>query len=317
MMPMTKNENPWADMPDQTQRRINSKVEHELFWVTTFEGEYGLFLQSNSLFKNIDSPANLKDIRIIKRNADNKYGELYLILNNHEDWPIFYTLCQNLSSVAYQYTDDKAMISAVEIRLKRWQQLLKQDKNQEMSQQKQMGLFTELLCLRDIVLPQYGVEQAIVSWVGADFDKQDFLLEDAIFEVKSYKTSKGQTVHISSIKQLISDKIFLYLLTYGLTISENGLSIVDIVQDISSQLIDKSNEIKDEFSFKLLEVGYFPEAVKKPFLKFIVDKNRAFKVTDGFPKILPKNIENGIIDVKYAIDLLACSEYEVNVNSIL
>jgi hypothetical protein len=30
-----------------------------------------------------------------------------------------------------------------------------------MNLHKQMGLFSELLCLRDIILPRYGVEQAI------------------------------------------------------------------------------------------------------------------------------------------------------------
>jgi hypothetical protein len=40
-----------------------------------------------------------------------------------------------------------------------------------MNLHKQMGLFSELLCLRDIILPRYGVEQAIISWVGPDFDK--------------------------------------------------------------------------------------------------------------------------------------------------
>lgn len=314
---MTNADNPWLHMPEQTQRRVNAKVDHELFWITTIEGEYGLFLQSNNPFENTDASANLKDIRIIKRNSDDNQGHLFLILQKKEDWQIFYALCQDLSSVAYRYIDDKAMISAVEIRLKRWQQLLKQDRSQEMSLQKQMGLFAELLCLKDVVLTKFSIEQSIVSWVGADFDKQDFLLDDAIFEVKSYKTSKGQSVHISSIKQLISDKIPLFLLTYGLTVSENGQSIEDVVKKINVYLTTTPNAIKDEFSNKLFECGYMPEIAKEPFFKFIVDKNRAFIVSDDFPRVLPDSIKNGIMDIKYSIDLLECDSYEIDVKEVL
>ena len=200
---MTNTSNPWQDMQESTQRRIKSNTPHNLFWITDLEGNYGFLLQSKDLFTDVKSPANLKGIQLLKRNSTYKYGELFLVLNDKEDWQIFYTLCNDLTSITDNYDSDKAMISAVEVRLKRWQQLLQQDRNQIMNLQRQMGLFCELLCLRDIILPKYGVEQAIISWVGADFDKQDFLLDNAIIEIKSYKTSKGQTAYISSIKQLI------------------------------------------------------------------------------------------------------------------
>jgi hypothetical protein len=314
---MTNKSNPWQDMPESTQRRVKSDTPHNLFWITDLEGKYGFLLQSKTLFDDVVLPANLKGIELLKRNSTYGYGELFLVLNDKEEWHIFYTLCNDLISMTDSYNNDVAMISAVETRLKRWQQLLQQDRNKLMNLQRQMGLFSELLCLKDIVLPKYGIEQAIVSWVGADFDKQDFLLDDAVIEVKSYRTSKGQTVNISSIKQLISDKVPLFLLTYGLTQTENGESIVDIIKDIKKHLSTKSNEIKNEFENKLLEYGYIPEITKTEFYKFIVDKNRVFLTSGNFPKIQPKFISHGIIDVKYSIDLLECSDYEQNIVNFL
>ena len=198
---MTSKLNPWQNMPESTQRRVKSDTPHSLFWITDLEGKYGFLLQSKKLFDNVVLPANLKGIELLKRNSTYGCGELFLVLNDKEEWQIFYSLCNDLISITDGYTNDKAIIGAVEVRLKRWQQLLQQDRNRSMNLQCQMGLFGELLCLKDIILPKYGIEQAIVSWVGADFDKQDFLLDNAIVEVKSYKTSKGQTAHISSIKQ--------------------------------------------------------------------------------------------------------------------
>lgn len=313
---MTKP-NPWQDMPESTQRRVKADTSHSLFWITDLEGKYGFLLQSKELFDDTRLPANLKGIELLKRNSTYNYGELFLVLNDKEDWQIFYALCNDLISITDNYDNDAAMISAVEVRLKRWQQLLQQDRNRSMNLQQQMGLFSELLCLRDIILPKYGAHQAIVSWVGADFDKQDFLLDNAIIEVKSYKTSKGQTVHISSIKQLVSDKVPLFLLTYGLTQTENGESIADIVDSINQSLAKKSNEIKDKFESKLLEYGYIPEVIKTEFYKFMVDKNRVFLTSDGFPKILPNYIKHGIMNVRYSIDLLECSDYEQAIKNFL
>jgi len=178
-------------------------------------------------------------------------------------------------------------------------------------------MFGELLCLRDIVMPKYGAEQAVISWVGADFDKQDFLLDDAVLEIKSYKTSKGQVAHISSVKQLISEKIPLFLVTYSLTQTNNGESVKDIFESIQTHLRNKSNEIKNIFEDKLLEYGYMPNLNDESLYKFIVDKNKVFKTTGDFPKISPSHIMNGITDVKYSIDLLKCIKYEVNINSFL
>jgi hypothetical protein len=289
---------------------------HNLFWITDLEGKYGFYLQSKNRFESIKSPANLNGISILKRNSGYNYGELFLVLNNKEDWQIFHSLCKDLISITHKYDNDEAMISAVEIRLKRWQQLLKQDRNQDMSLERQMGLFSELLCLKDIILPEVGIEQSIVSWVGADFDKQDFLLDNAIIEVKSYRTTKSPIVHISSLQQLHSDKEPLFLLTYGLTQSENGLSINNLVDEINELLENTSTEIKDLFDNKLVEYGFIPEIIKIPLYKFIVDKNRIYFVSDEFPKILPYNIKSQIIDVKYTIDLLQCHEYEIEVNNI-
>jgi len=314
---MTTKSNPWQDMPESTQRRVRSDTHHSLFWITDLEGKYGFLLQSKDLFNDIKLPANLKGIELLKRNSTYGYGELFLVLNDKEDWQIFYVLCNDLVSITDSFDSDKAMINAVEVRLKRWQQLLKQNRNSTINLQRQMGLFTELLCLKDIITPKYGIEQAIASWVGADFDKQDFLLDKAIIEVKSYKTSKGQTAHISSIKQLISDKTPLFLLTYGMTETENGQSIADLVGEISIQLKSKSNEVKNSFENKLLEYGYMPEVIKIPLYKFIVDKSRVFLTSGDFPKIQTDCIRHGVMDVKYSIDLLECADFEKDILNFL
>lgn len=314
---MIENINPWQNMKESAQRRVESVSAHNIFWVTDLEGKYGFCLQSQNLFESIKPPANLNGVSILKRNSAYNFGELFLILNHKEDWQIFHSLCEDLISITHRYDSDEAMINAVEIRLKRWQQLLKQDRSQDMSLERQMGLFSELLCLKDVVSPKIGIEQAIISWVGADFDKQDFLLDNAIIEVKSYRTTKSPIVNISSLQQLHSDKEPIYLLTYSLMQSENGISIDSLVKEIEIILENEPEEIQNILDNKLVEYGYIPEIIKVPFFKFIVDKITAYYVSDTFPKISPEHVKSQIVKVKYTIDLIQCTEFETEVNSII
>ena len=314
---MTDKLNPWLGMPESTQRRTKAETPHDLFWITDLQGKYGFLLRSKDRFQNTKLPANLKGIELLKRNSNSGYGELFLILNDKEDWQIFHALCSDLISITDAYLSDSEMIFAVETRLKRWQQLLRNRRIEAISLHQQMGLFCELLCLRDVVVPKYGIEQAITSWVGPDFDKQDFLLDEAIIEVKSYRTSKGQSIKISSVKQLLSDKVPLFLLTYGLTPTENGQSVEDIVKDIDNCLGVGSNEAKSKFEEKLVEYGYMPDIIQTTLYKFIVDKNRVFAASGDFPKIQQSCVMHGITDVRYSVDLLECGTFEKDIKDFL
>lgn len=313
---MTKNQNPWHEMPESSKRRINADSKHNLYWLTDIEGKFAFYLQSKLLFAKIDIPAKLKGISILKRNSKNN-GELFLVLNKKEDWQIFKALCDDLIATTYKYSDDIAMVNAVEVRLRRWQQLLKQERTQEMTLERQMGLFSELSCLKDIITKQIGIAQAVNSWVGANFDKQDFLLDNAIIEVKSHKTSKGAKIKISSLEQLYSEKEPIFLFSYSLTVSDNGVKLDELVNDIKKIINNELFEVVDLFENKLIEYGYIPEIITSNFQAFIIDKIRIFHVKDDFPKITPQNVKSQISFVTYNIDLNHCDEFEIDISKVL
>lgn len=313
---MTNSNNPWENMPESSKRRIREETDRNLFWMTDLRGEYGFLIQTANAFDDTEWTINLKGIAVLKRNSQDQQGELILVLNNREDWQIFKILCDDLTTEALRCGSDKKMIVAAEARLKRWQRLLKQDLHRELTTEVQMGLFSELLCLRDLIAPQIGFEQAVSSWVGPDLDKQDFLMERSALEVKSYRTSKGSIVSISSAQQLTSDKASLFLISYGLTPTDNGMSIGDIADSVKEIVSSSSIEYLDLFENKLARYGYIPELLKEPLLKFISDKTRAYSVTDQFPKIDSQNIHSQIVSVKYTIDLSQCTDFEVDLTSL-
>jgi hypothetical protein len=308
--------NPWQSMPPSTRRRVDADTPHDIFWITDLYGNFGFCIQTKKIFKENEPSANLKGISVAKNNSESGCGELFLILNKKEDWQIFHTLCQNLSAVARKYEADDKMISAVEVRLQRWQELLKKSREREMTLEMQMGLFSELTVLKDIIVLHYGIRTAVLSWVGPQFDKQDFLLDDSVIEVKSFRTSKGPIVNISSPHQLYSDKLPLYLISCGLTATEKGKSIEDIVMETKEILENEAVDLIEIFETKIADYGYFPEISIEPLNKFITDSVKIFSIEEEFPRIVPHKVKSQIVTLKYSVDLSKCSEFEIKADLI-
>lgn len=312
---MTKQFNPWIDMNINSQRRVDKSLNYDFFWMVDFDGKYGFFIESENIQENKNSSINLKGITVKKVDIGNKVKRLYMILNDNDDYEIFFTLCQDLINIANGYNDNLIIINEVEVRLKRWQRLLKNENNNKLTYERQMGLFSELIFLKNEIATEFGVDEAILSWVGPDYDKQDFLIDSAVIEVKSYKTTKGEIIYISSLNQLNTPKKNLYLVAYGLTISERGISILDIITSIDKSINDEW--VRNQFKEKLFDYGYIEGINDKGKLyKFIIDKKNVYKVTDKFPKIEDKDISDKIVEVKYAIDLTKCKEFEIEIDDI-
>lgn len=313
---MTSPKLPWSGMAESTRRRVEIISNHDVYWITDIQGCYGIFIASKDAFKSTKSAISLNGISVIKRNSELGHGELILLLSEKVNAEIFNKLCEDLISTINQHQENDAMVSAIEIRLQRWQELLKRSGDFGMSIEMQTGLFSELSFIKDILIPKIGEEQAINAWVGPDFDKQDFLLDHAVVEIKSYRTSKGQLVSISSAEQLYCEKQPLYLVSYGLTQSDNGNSVSSLSESIKQILSIKSKLLFDVFNLKLTDYGYIPELENEPYKGFLVDNTKFFRVNATFPKLTPPIIPSQIPRVKYSIDLSACEEFEIEASAI-
>ena len=309
---MKNSKNPWEGMEPARRRRVNELYKKfECYWVTGYDGKYGFLIESKDFFDAKTKKIKLKGITVINENTDDS-SSLLLFLKKKEDWDLFLDLCNSLSSASN--------ISAVQVRLGRWQKFLQRERNKAMTREMQMGLFTELACLKEVLEPKIGIKQAINAWVGPDSDKQDFLLDDFILEIKSYRTSKTPVAHISSAGQLYSEKEPIYVILYALMDSEKGASISDLIDEI--ELIISEDEINEElievFNSKLDNYGYIPDFDNETSLiKFKIDNSSVYHVTDDFPKLTPLDIPLQITSLQYGIDLSKCSDYLVNIEDIM
>lgn len=294
-------------MQNNTHRRV-ANVAYDMFYMVDLQGKYAFHIHTDFVHKN---PKTLRLKGMLIQNQNNHLGtDLYIALKNNDEWSIFARLCDDLVETANnEQCTQENLLEVIQNRLEDWREFLLAYKNVEFSLNKQMGLFSELLCLKETIAKQIGYENAISHWVGADFHKQDFVFDDEALEVKSYTSSKSPIVEISSVEQLYSEKSKFYLIAYGLSISSNGQTCEDMILYIDRQL-QHLPEIKRLFHKKLLEYGYINSAENEKY-SFIVDNVMIFSINEKFPKITPLNIASAIKKVKYSLNLLQCEEFRI------
>ncbi|OCA86013.1 hypothetical protein A8F94_14310 [Bacillus sp. FJAT-27225] len=304
--------NPWQGLDRLNKIRVRENIKYDVFWIIDANNQYGLMIQCDKDFTRSIRNFRLKGIDI-KLDNSSIPNQLILILKEMKDWELFLVLCNDLISVIRD--NDRDIIGKVMKRLERWQKLLQRTSLKVMSKEEQMGLFSELLILRDYIIPVYGWDEGIRSWVGALGDKQDFLLRKLAIEVKSYRITSGKSVWISSIEQLNSDKSPLYLFACALNEAGTGETVKELVESITEQI--QTEEILNDFNHKVEQYGYIPEIQKNSLISFQLEEVGGYEVREGFPKISTENISPLIRTVNYKIDLSGCQDFKVNLTDIL
>jgi len=307
--------NPWHGMHANATRRVDHKSIHNFHWVKDQNSRFGILVIFDTLENESELITKIQGLTIIKR-IDNSVLELYLIINDNKDWEIFYTLCNDLVKVSADCGRPEKLIKVINNRLKRWQKFLSQGKILAMTEIQQMGLLTELHFLLNVLVPDSSATEAILAWVGPDFDKQDFSIKNAFVEIKSFISSKGPFVRISSLHQLNFTIKPLFMIACALSRSEIGISILDLIGQINGLFQETENLIREDFENKLAQYGFLFNITEPPFYKWTIDSVVAYSVIDRFPKLLSTDVPNQIISAEYTIDLSKCSEFETDINTI-
>ena len=87
------------------------------------------------------------------------------------------------------------------------------------------------------------------------------------------------------------------------------LTIVNLIDEIKN-LIFKENQTLQKFEEKLSLYGYLDIHKENYKDKFLVTNLNYYKVDKGFPCILKNNLEIGVIDVSFSIELSSCEKFK-------
>lgn len=324
---MIDDKNPWKDLsiPDKpnsfSSRRVSITTDHNFFWAKNDLGQCCLIF-SCALDKKVKiDEVKLKGILLEQLVANKTQFSLIVKLIDDPSRDIFRTICNDLVASTRTISVEKssAVVSAINMRLKRWQELLGKKKSDLLSSSERLGLFGELSVLKDYFLKNFNPTIAIASWRGPTGSEQDFGIGDCLIEVKTQLSTSDSKVQISSLEQLddISGRVLLLHQTFAASDNETTNSktlntmVCDICNDIESDIF-----ALDNFKTTLLEIG-FEKNPAYDDVAYDLAQRSFFRTDQNFPAIKRSTTPSEIVSAKYIIDIGLISHLSISENEFL
>lgn len=201
-------------------------------------------------------------------------------------------------------------------RINAWRRMLGRGLWRGLTPQVRMGLFGELVVLRDLFLPLLG-KQAVVAWCGPLGRPKDFVLNGVGVEVKTVSPGTGTMCRINNEHQLDGvDLLGVHLLHQTVDRGATGETLVDLVDGLRSD--PRLLAVRDEFEDRLLEAGWVEEDRRfHEEDRYSLIERTCYHVGEGFPRLLPEGLAPGVSGVSYRIDLMVCRPHIVSEEDVL
>lgn len=290
----------------QKKIAINSCLS--VFFGYNFSGKLRLSFLSRIAPPVIESTVILNVVQG-KENSDMYWTSFDLLNSDLKE--AYFSFCENLVDSIVGCKDDVSALCILKRRFVTWKKLFQKINDKEVSKNRLMGVFGELVVLKDIIAPKYGIDTAVHSWGGPDLQSKDFTLVDTWYEVKTIGAN-SDSIHISSITQLSSDTSGHLIVVCAEVVSpEFGgktSAPVEIIKEILLLISDESTETEFMQKIQGLGINFF---CKGADIKFDIKSMQSYRVSDLFPRITEQNIPfSEITDVNYAISRAAIKRFE-------
>lgn len=215
---------------------------------------------------------------------------------------IFTVLAADLIDRLIEVNDSTQLLSILHKRIAHWKRFLASGLN-GMSRESQIGLFGELLILKELMAVHGKQDEAVNSWIGPIKKNQDFVLLRNAIEVKTTSSNDISTVQISNEFQL-DTSTFDHLFLCHVTIEEranSGVTLPALIEEISISL---NRHSRVQFLDFLEEAGYSCSQRNLYVNTGYIERTRNYYlVSDLFPRVTPNMLMAGISTIKYCVDM--------------
>lgn len=310
------NNNPWSSIERPVSGfnvlRVDSGHPHGFFWGKDSRGTFLLLLEIDEQCKEplekkaIELRGVKTDIRI-----NQSTGELFFVLclQNTEDADIFYRLCVDLVERTKEINEQKAALEIIHTRLKRWKSFLSRGSIHLLTAQEAQGLYAELEFLYARITQTKKQIAIIEGWKGPRGGPHDYVFGDYAVEIKSISGMQKDVVRITSENQLVTHLDSLYLQVFFLAEFHDcrkGFSLNQMVDRVRNVIRDGDD--RELFNSRLYETGYMDlKDYDTPC--YTITHQRAFEVREGFPRIVPEALTDGLANVSYDLNLNSLEKY--------
>lgn len=230
---------------------------------------------------------------------------------------VFISLAADIVSKVLSSASEADAVVTLIRRLEHWQRFLQVVGPQGLSVEQQVGLFGELIFLQSLLQANGPAGIIVSSWRGPSAANHDFICGDRSVEVKTTISNDWDSVRISNEHQLDSDGLLtLVLLHLCLQAREGaGRTLPALIEEIRLLL---PPELDPVFTDLLADAGYLDTQQQLYQARGYTEKCRSYyHVCDGFPRIIPKDLQAGLSQVKYRVSLSGCDEFSMPEEQVL
>lgn len=268
--------------------------------------EYHLIINNINNIKTFQDPAvnglELSSKNYVIKGSEENYIDLRL--KNEIYLEQFSVIVREICSKILE--EQKASDEAIYDTLMRWRTFWASIPREEMSDEKQLGLFCELKFLSYLINNNHS--DVLNTWKGPGGYKHDFLLEDKAFEIKG--TFKGNHTHsINGIDQLKRpDGINLYMVSFSSVRDDDSDENLQNMVELIEEVFQNNPEHFEEFHKLIKKAGYnklHSDKYRNLGIK-IVEQN-CYEVDENFPRLissfLSTNLSERVSKISYTINL--------------
>ena len=214
--------------------------------------------------------------------------------------------------------DVRDVFSVLISRLEKWKYFFEERSLAGLSSEAQQGLYGELYFLRGYLTPSLGPTQATLSWNITRSANHDFQFGNHAIEIKTSSAKQHLKFHVASEKQLDTKGLeSLHVVVINLVVVQGGgETLPQIVADIRSKFSEYPSTLRI-FEDKLIDEGYLDVHDRSYKNGYVATNAKTYRIREGFPRILPEDLNEGVGDVSYSVVLSACEDFRVDTDKVL
>jgi len=240
---------------------------------------------------------------------------LCLFVENQEHRAVFTSLCLDIIRTL-ESSDELSRARNLQVCFNRWSKFFEKCGMGGLSLERRRGLFGELYLLADILRSGYPNLEGVLSWKGCLGSDHDFIVNEIAIEVKTTISKEPRKVIVNNERQLDAnglESLYLYIMTLSpVDGSEQTLQwLVGVIRD----LLDGDSNALFEFENGLIASGYRDADAARYTEGYIVRMIEAFKVREGFPRII--SLPSGVGDLEYSLTISACQPFSISPDAML
>lgn len=288
------------------QRKIPVSSCLGVFFGFNFDGNLRLSFLSKIVPPKIESTKILCTVQGCEN--ENTYWTSFDLLNS-EFREAYFSFCENMIDSVTGISDEVYALNLLKKRFISWKTLFQKSPSHIIAKEKLLGVFGELLVLKNIIAPTYGINAAVQSWGGPDMQSKDFTIDDTWYEVKTIGAN-ANSIHISSLTQLASEYTGHLVVVRAEAVSsefnEKCYSIIDLIKEILLTVTDE--HIENILISKVHDIG-IDMVDNEATDRFDVKSVMSYMVDEKFPRITLNNLlYSEIIGVQYEISIPAIKD---------